>query len=200
MAPLVPERTPVYAPRSVRGLASAGSARLRSARPKDRRAYYVWRVVRFRGGVDMTCRSYRASRYTATRTARSLSARRCDGAQISRFRPARGPALGTRAPPAVSEGGQFPLSPLSPYPRNYSDSNYHNPVQMTQGSSLAGFRPWTPMPYQWAPSRKKTALRKGWRRQGCGRPGGTRADRADRKGTLAVFGTLVEPKGAKREG
>ena len=40
--------------RATKGRASAGSARLRSARPKDRRAYYVWRVARFHGGVDMT--------------------------------------------------------------------------------------------------------------------------------------------------
>lgn len=27
---------------------------IRSARPKDRRAYYVWRMARFHGGVDVT--------------------------------------------------------------------------------------------------------------------------------------------------
>ena len=39
---------------AIKGRASAGSARLRSARPKDRRAHYVWRMARFHGGVDMT--------------------------------------------------------------------------------------------------------------------------------------------------
>jgi len=28
--------------------------KLRSARPKDRRAYYVWRMARFHGGADVT--------------------------------------------------------------------------------------------------------------------------------------------------
>lgn len=31
-----------------------GRKGLRTARPKDRRAYYVWRMARFHGGVDMT--------------------------------------------------------------------------------------------------------------------------------------------------
>ena len=31
-----------------------GRKGLRSARPKDHRAYYVWRMARFHGGVDMT--------------------------------------------------------------------------------------------------------------------------------------------------
>ena len=31
-----------------------GRKGLRSARPKDGRAYYVWRIARFHGGADMT--------------------------------------------------------------------------------------------------------------------------------------------------
>ncbi len=47
----------VFAPNEaaiLRAVAGRKPGTLRSARPEDRRAYYVWRLARFHGGADVT--------------------------------------------------------------------------------------------------------------------------------------------------